>query len=106
QRLLLLPVRSLTGTFAWVTSPYILHRLKRDMEDVGMDRQKLIVPDLPEPGEEKTDERLLCHISPESALTLKGRSDVYLDDLAFTAKEQEIVGSWADQIGKWVFSNA
>src|SRR5213080_58743 len=27
QRLLALPVRSLAGTFAWVTSPYILRRL-------------------------------------------------------------------------------
>ena len=29
-RLLLLPVRSMAGTFAWVTSPYILRRLMRD----------------------------------------------------------------------------
>src|SRR5438067_7093198 len=27
QRLLLLPIRSLAGTFAWVTSPDVLHRL-------------------------------------------------------------------------------
>ena len=33
QRLLLLPVRSLAGTFAWVTSPYILRRFARDIED-------------------------------------------------------------------------
>src|SRR5437762_11417803 len=30
QRLLLLPIRSLKGTFAWVTSPYLLERLSRD----------------------------------------------------------------------------
>lgn len=30
QKLLCLPVRSLLGTFAWVTSPYILERFKRD----------------------------------------------------------------------------
>lgn len=30
QTLLCLPVRSLAGTFAYVTSPYILKRLKRD----------------------------------------------------------------------------
>src|SRR5438552_6026495 len=29
QRLLLLPIRSLAGTFAWVTSPYLLHRFVR-----------------------------------------------------------------------------
>src|SRR5260370_29440413 len=34
QRLLLLPVRSLAGTFAWVTSLFVLRRLLRDIEDV------------------------------------------------------------------------
>lgn len=32
QKLLCLPVRSLFGTFAWVTSPFILERFKRDCE--------------------------------------------------------------------------
>jgi CRISPR-associated protein Cmr4 len=35
-RLLLLPVRSLAGTFAYVTSPYLLRRLKRDAESAGV----------------------------------------------------------------------
>lgn len=35
QRLLLLPVRSLAGVFAWVTSPYILRRFVRDAKDAG-----------------------------------------------------------------------
>ncbi len=35
QRLLLLPVRSLKGTFAWVTSPYLLQRLRRDASETG-----------------------------------------------------------------------
>ncbi len=36
QRLLLLPVRSMAGTFAWVTCPFVLRRLKRDAEDTGV----------------------------------------------------------------------
>ena len=32
-RLLLLPVRSLAGTFAWVTSPLLLRRFLRDVND-------------------------------------------------------------------------
>jgi len=35
-RLLLLPIRSLRGTFAWVTSPYLLRRLVRDAQDAGL----------------------------------------------------------------------
>jgi CRISPR-associated protein Cmr4 len=45
-RILLLPVRSLTGHFKWVTCPSVLKRLKRDLEMVG----KLVdftVPDQP-----------------------------------------------------------
>lgn len=34
-RLLLFPVRSMRGLFAWVTCPSVLARLKRDMEIVG-----------------------------------------------------------------------
>src|SRR5579884_2839412 len=36
QRLLLLPIRSLAGTFAWVTSPYVLRRLTRDIKDADL----------------------------------------------------------------------
>ena len=35
MRLLLLPVRSLAGTFAWVTSPFALKRLQRDCRALG-----------------------------------------------------------------------
>ena len=38
-RLLLLPVRSLTGHFKLVTCPAILHRLKRDMAMMGMEAE-------------------------------------------------------------------
>lgn len=34
-RLLLLPIRSLTSHFVWVTCPYILERLARDLDLVG-----------------------------------------------------------------------
>src|SRR5437870_13133969 len=35
QRLLMLPIRSLAGTFAWVTSPYLLKRFLRDAKDAN-----------------------------------------------------------------------
>lgn len=43
--LVLLPVRSLAGTFAWVTSPYLLHRFSRDAREAGFD-----LPRAPAPG--------------------------------------------------------
>lgn len=44
QTLLCLPIRSLAGTFAYVTSPYILKRLKRDAESAEIDVTKLVIP--------------------------------------------------------------
>src|SRR5439155_954829 len=35
-RLLLFPMRSLKGTFAWLSCPFALKRLKRDVEDSGL----------------------------------------------------------------------
>jgi CRISPR-associated protein Cmr4 len=107
QRLLLLPVRSLTGTFAWVTSPYILYRLKRDSEDVGINTQHLTVPDLPMPKEEEKDKKLLCYTTENSALVRQSKDDkqVYLEDLDFIGEAKQDVNKWAEQIGKWVFSN-
>lgn len=35
-RLLLFPMRSLAGTFAWLTCPFALKRLQRDLDDSGL----------------------------------------------------------------------
>src|SRR5437899_12957174 len=48
QRLLLLPIRSLAGTFAWVTSPYVLRRLVRDLQDFQLSP---VPPAIPDPKE-------------------------------------------------------
>ncbi|MCS6884030.1 MAG: type III-B CRISPR module RAMP protein Cmr4 [Acidobacteriota bacterium] len=40
QRLLLLPVRSLAGTFAWTTSKLVLTRFSRDLKGAGIDRRE------------------------------------------------------------------
>ena len=36
-RMLLLPVRSLRGVFAWVTSPLLLRRFDKDLKSAGKD---------------------------------------------------------------------
>lgn len=48
-RLLLLPVRSLTGTYRWATCPHILERYSRDLRRAGIDRPEL--PESPGRGE-------------------------------------------------------
>ena len=44
-RLLLLPVRSLTGHFKWVTCPDLLRRFRDDFERFGIPSTKFAVPD-------------------------------------------------------------
>jgi|SRR5882724_2793494 len=66
QRLLLLPVRSLAGTFAWVTSPYVLQRFLRENEDIlGEQARAMAVPEV-------AQEKCLISESPElpSAIAL------------------------------------
>src|SRR6266568_6927589 len=50
QRLLLLPIRSLAGTFAWITSPYVLRRLARDIEDAQITPPTASIPDIQATG--------------------------------------------------------
>jgi CRISPR-associated protein Cmr4 len=94
-RIVCLPVRSLYGTFAWVTCPLALTRLRRDLMSDGTgvglsepqsnDDQTLLVPDL-------------------STSVLKDPENrVFFEDLDFTAVESDVVGTWADTIAKRVF---
>lgn len=94
-RIVCLPVRSLYGTFAWVTCPLALIRLHRDLANAGnasglkdlqpTDDQTLLVPNL-------------------SACVLKDpKNRVLFEDLDFAAVESEAASNWADAIASRVF---
>ncbi|ACA60316.1 type III-B CRISPR module RAMP protein Cmr4 [Candidatus Desulforudis audaxviator] len=94
QRLLLLPVRSLKGTFAWVTSPYILRRFLRDAENVGVSS---IPSGVPVPTLETS-----CLVSNDgSAIVLNNQ--VILEDLDLTAETNSDAREWAEWIDRQVF---
>lgn len=97
QRLLLLPVRSLAGTFAWVTSPYILRRFARDIEDA-----QITPPSSPIPGIETTKQ---CSIASEGSkiVMLTDPQTVYLEDLDLEPQTSAGASTWATWIGKYVF---
>jgi len=92
QRLLLLPVRSLAGTFAWVTSPYVLQRLLRDAEAADVDGL-LGVPAPPEEG---------CAVSNDGCQIRVGNK-VVLEDLDPNAQPDALVGQWAVWLARRVF---
>ncbi len=90
QRLLLLPVRSIAGIFAWVTSPYVLRRFARDVQDAGLSMDVKV----PAPQEQQV---AVCE---GSSLTVQ--KQVYLEDVDLTpdAAMQKDADAWAGWLGK------
>jgi CRISPR-associated protein Cmr4 len=70
-RLLLLPVRSLQGHYRWVTCPYLLERLQRDLQLAGMMESFAILR--PENGE---------------AVTVQGQGSLFLEELSFRVRAE------------------
>lgn len=90
QTLLCLPVRSLSGMFAYVTSPYILKRLKRD---ANLDNSFVTA----------TVDDDKCKITTNSSLKLT-ETKVCLEDLDLNFETSETV--WANWLKDKVFSDS
>lgn len=98
QRLLLLPIRSLKGTFAWVTSPYVLHRFVRDAQDAQISNVPAAIPQ-PESEERCIVVKAGCKIS----LAEGSQQRVYLEDLDLQADPQPTATDWAAWLGPRIF---
>lgn len=96
QRLLCLPIRSLAGTFAWVTSPYILHRFLRDAREAELPNQATLPTQVPQPT--KTEE---CRVIDTGCALLMPQ--VYLEDLDLTAQVDTQVTAWATWLAGYIF---
>ena len=94
-RLLLLPVRSLSGVFAWVTSPFILHRLIRDLKEITFDKNP--PTDVPMVGQEAC---LVC--IDESPLKTKPTM-VVLEDLPLNCTTSPVLKDWGEWLGEQLF---
>jgi len=100
QRLLLMPVRSLAGTFAWVSSPYVLQRFARDMRDAGQDFD-LKLPSALEPDKAGNES---CAVGEEvSAIIVAGVNRVVLEDLDLQPTKSSKVDAWAAWLGTQLF---
>ena len=100
QRLLLLPIRSLVGTFAWVTSPYVLRRLVRDIKDADLVPPAKVIPAI-----ERVETCVIAN-SNKSKIHLDGpEAKVYLEDLELNPQANQEAQTWAEWIGQQVFSD-
>lgn len=96
-RLVVLPVRSLAGTFAWVTSPFVLRRLQRDAAEVEGLEYPNEVPAPPEMQTCLTAEEVAIHLQVEE------QPSVVLEDLRLNARVDQNVQEWAEWLGSQVF---
>ncbi len=88
-RLLLFPVRSLMGVFAWATSKNVLARFKREVEMAGLSAEWNPVG----PEDDRT-----AFVASESSLV--ARKKVVLEEFAFTEQEEEEVKTIAEWLKK------
>jgi CRISPR-associated protein Cmr4 len=97
-RLVCLPVRSLYGTFAWVTSHLCLARLTRDLQAVGIGGDLVEQPAV-------ASGTIHLPKGAQSVLSDTGKDSgaVFFTDLDFAAEPGEAARQWADTIAGWVF---
>ena len=99
QRLLLLPVRSLAGTFAWVTSPYVLLRFARDLRDISI----TLPSSIPQP--QAYNQCYIAGSTSKITITQGSNKRVVLEDLDLMPQNEDIT-PWATTIGPKLFDEA
>jgi CRISPR-associated protein Cmr4 len=98
QRLLLLPVRSLRGTFAWVTSPYLLRRFARDAQEAVLPQALKLPQSIPAIEEEK------CLVPDSPASVLVDGAQVILEDLDPQVRKDAVASQWATFLANALFA--
>lgn len=89
-RLLLLPVRSLSGHYRWVTCPYILERLARDLEMISVKKSGLELD-----------------LAPGQAVVFQREETLFLEELTFqTVVDEETVKEMVEQIKPLIFHSS
>jgi CRISPR-associated protein Cmr4 len=92
--LVFLPVRSVCGTFAWTTSPYLLRRLKRDAAEAGAGA--LATAKIPQP----TSIDVACLAGEK----LKAGDKVVFEDFDFKSVKDQLVSAIANEVARYVFA--
>lgn len=93
-RIVCLPVRSLYGTFAWVTSPMVLERLRRDAAAAGAEVQSW--------SPLKVQDQEIVTLDNSD---LKREKKVYLEDLDLDVKQDANIAGPADLLAQGVFAS-
>jgi len=103
-RLVCLPVRSLYGTFAWVTCPLALQMLRRDLTAAGFNP-----PEVPNSESLEAGHMLVRNgagVSIDAAVPNRQPPvrKAFLVDLDFVTRQDELAGKWADNLAQWAMA--
>lgn len=99
-RVLLFPVKSVRGVFAWVTCPHVIERFIRDIHICKMNsKEKFNIPDVSGFLEVQEGEAVT---TTTSNLTIKSKKGdkIVLEEYAFNAKVEESLGEFARFLAK------
>lgn len=97
-RLLLLPVRSLAGTFAWVTSPLLLQRFVRDARACSELRPPADIQ-----NSASKEACLVANQGCELLLPHQNQQIVVLEDLLLKPRLTDTATAWAGWLGTHLF---
>jgi CRISPR-associated protein Cmr4 len=96
--LLCMPVRSVAGTFAWATSPWLLHRALRDLKEAGVkawDPAKVPNP--------KDDDVYVTDQNSLLGLQVSNSRRVFFEDFDFAEKQSPDVRAIAGMLAGYLF---
>jgi CRISPR-associated protein Cmr4 len=98
-KILLYPVRSVKGVFAWITCPFVLKRFKEDLNAVGINfkysNQDIRILDVP-------DDKVFI---ASDNLKIQGQNSVALEEFVFEAEVKNEVKELADFLKNFVHQN-
>jgi len=93
-RILLFPVRSLTGVFAWTTSLFALNRFRRDVQAAKLD-----LPPLPAHEPEANQ----AYVSGGGVVA---QGTVVLEEFAFNIADDQVANQVTADLAKWMAAEA
>ena len=100
-RILLMPIRSLTSQFKWVTCPAVLIRYQQDASRFGIDAH-FEIPTVPDP---KDDEEAVALVAKKG--NEEGNEDsLFLEEYRFSTNQEEDLSKIVDELEKLMSSKA